>query len=491
MKLQSFFTTLAVVALASCSSYDNDLALLSDELTAQETAEEIRQISEDVNSAEVDNILSSLFSNKKGRSDNGYTISLLKDRDGKDCIICVNYDNNGGFALISAKKTHEPILAYAEDGNFTIDSELPFPLNEWISRAMNGISESKSLPADSLSKIAGIWHRYENLKPFLKSRADQVDPDHSRLVYLSYEEYLDLFHKMKPYIDSWAAQGNRVYSIDDYQNGLSFGDKYQLAGYVQGNIFAAYSEDYWAVTVVREVDYGNAFLYGKDLNVKWNQTNGYNQRLSLIPGSESERYPVGCVPVAVGQLMYGFKYPTFYNWAQMPSSGRGNMVVSDFLFDVFTKCKSTHRYDSEHKKYVTGTDIENMEDALNHYGYTFDHLKGSSITSNIIYKLPAIMNSEFTKMLNGKETPSYHAWIIESGRLIESYTEVEIWTFTYPDEFKCIYSENLDFNNSKLFYVNWGWGGLYNANFVFNYMLPNPDYTRNYLKDAYINFSHK
>lgn len=490
MKLQSFFTTLAVVALVSCSSYDSEPMLLEEPSTTT-AIEDVRQITEDVNSAEVNNILTSLFSNKKGRSDNGYTVSLLKNSAGKDCIICVNYDNNGGFALISAKKTHEPILAYAEEGNFTIDNELPFPLNEWMSRAMNGITESESLSTDSLNKIADIWHRYENLKPFLKSRADQVDPDHSRLVYLSYEEYLDLFHKMKPYIDSWSAEGNRVYSIDDYQNGLSFGDKYQLAGYVQGNIFAAYSEDYWAVTVVREVDHGNTFFYGKNLNVEWNQSNGYNQRLGLIPGSDTERYPVGCVPVAVGQLMYGFKYPTFYNWAQMPSYGRGNMVVSDFLFDVFTKCKSTHRYDAARKMYVTGTSIKDMEDALKQYGYSFEHLKGSSISSNIIYNLPAIMNSEFTQILNGKETPGYHAWIIESGRLIESYTTVEIWTFTYPDEFKCIYSENINFSNSKLFYVNWGWGGSYNANFTFNYMLPNRDYTQNYLKDAYINFSHQ
>ena len=42
-------------------------------------------------------------------------------------IYVVEYENNEGFALISAKKTTEPILAVVNDGNFqeAMDSEFP------------------------------------------------------------------------------------------------------------------------------------------------------------------------------------------------------------------------------------------------------------------------------------------------------------------------------------------------------------------------------
>ena len=356
---------MAGLALTACQSYDTELPMPDDEgaLTAVQK-EEITQITEDVNSGEVKNILGSLFGKqRKGRSAD-YTVSLLKDKQGVDRVICINYADNGGFALISAEKTHSPILAYAEEGNFTVTDSLPFPLSEWMDCTMHSIADSESLPADSLEKIAGMWHRYEVVKPFksIRSRANEVDPDHSKLINLTYEEYLELFHKMKPYMDEWAKDDNiHAYSIDDYTGTTSLGDRFQLAGYVQGVIFPAYADDYWAVTVVREVNYGNKENNGLICGTKWTQDYGYNQSFDLIPGSSTEHYLVGCGPVAIGQLMYGYRYPSFFNWSQMTPYGYGNKVTSDFLLDVFHKCGSTPYYNEERKQYLTKTTIDGMK----------------------------------------------------------------------------------------------------------------------------------
>ena len=140
--------------MTACQSYDTELPMPDDEgaLTAVQK-EEITQITEDVNSGEVKNILGSLFGKqRKGRSAD-YTVSLLKDKQGVDRVICINYADNGGFALISAEKTHSPILAYAEEGNFTVTDSLPFPLSEWMDCTMHSIADSESLPADSLEKL--------------------------------------------------------------------------------------------------------------------------------------------------------------------------------------------------------------------------------------------------------------------------------------------------------------------------------------------------
>ena len=116
---------LAMLLFAACQSYDTELPMPGEESLATANAvEEIQQITDDVNSGEVKNILGSLFGKqRKGRSAD-YTVSLIKDKQGIDRVICVNYADNGGFALISAEKTHSPILAYAEEGNFNVTDSL-------------------------------------------------------------------------------------------------------------------------------------------------------------------------------------------------------------------------------------------------------------------------------------------------------------------------------------------------------------------------------
>lgn len=83
--------------MTACQSQGDDPTPPLDSALLAEKSE-ICQITDDVNSAEVCNILGSIFGKERGRSD-GYTVSLLKDKDGFDRIICVNYDNDGGFAL--------------------------------------------------------------------------------------------------------------------------------------------------------------------------------------------------------------------------------------------------------------------------------------------------------------------------------------------------------------------------------------------------------
>ena len=77
--------------MAACQSKENDLAILDQYIIPNKIPEvSIKQLTADVNSAEVDNILGSIFSKEtKGRSKD-YTIAILKDTQGVDRIICIN-----------------------------------------------------------------------------------------------------------------------------------------------------------------------------------------------------------------------------------------------------------------------------------------------------------------------------------------------------------------------------------------------------------------
>lgn len=484
MKKTIILITSLLTLLASCQT---DVCLLaplddvSEELT--ETPAPPRQITDDVNSNEIDKILDKLFEGKQKSRAVGYNISLLKDKEGKDAIICINFENNGGFALISAVKTHQPILAYSDKGNFTNTENLKFPLNQWFEDAIEGVSTSCQLPEDSIKSIRTSWRVFEDSKQKPMSRAYEPEPDMSNLTYITWEEYLELWHIMTGYINKWQANGDRVSAINDYNGNLSIGDKFQIAGYVKGLIYPLYDEDYWAVTVVRERDMFTQYTNGERFETEWEQKNEYNQSFELKPNSLSDHIPVGCGPIAVGQVMYFYKYPSFFNWDGMTKVGKGNKVTSDFLLDVKKKCNANYNPDTG----GTGCSTDDRIKALKTYGYSCRKLK--PITSEGLHAYcPAIVSSTLKYYdNNGEETEGGHAWVVESSIKSTSYTQVEIWTFTQEKEFECIYQEKLDNLEITRFYVNWGWG-QYNGNgyYFFSNFTPNGN-LGNTLRDAIIN----
>ena len=484
MKKSILLLSLVLMFFVSCQNEEINLLPFDDggdELI--ENCVSARQITDDVNSKEVDNILDKLFKGKP-KSRAGYTISLLKDKQGKDAIICVNFAGNGGFALISAVKTHEPILAYSEEGNFNDVDSLKFPLNEWLKDAIEDVSSSIELPEDSLRKILSTWRIYEEPKSKLKSRVYDYGPDKSKLVNIPYEKYIELSRVILELTGKWQADGDRVYAIDEYPRNLSMGDKLQIAGYVQGSIYPGYIDDYWAVTVVRERDIGYDYYEGSRFETEWDQLS-YNQSFDLVPGGYNKRIPVGCGPIAVGQVMYYFKHPDYFNWGNMTLYEKGNEITSDFLYDVYKKCNA---YYIEDKDATACTDGD-MVNALKKYGYDCKKIK-SVDASDLEWNFPTIMNSKI-KYINdkGKEDEDGHAWVIECELKWGSYTTVEIWTFVFNDEFKCIYEENVDFTGGSMYYVNWGWGH-YSSNGYYNFsnLKPKGDkYLKSTIQSAIIN----
>lgn len=482
MKKSITFITSLLTLLASCQTGEISLTPLDDvtnELT--EVTVPPRQITDDVNSNEVDKILDKLFEGKQ-KSRAGYNITLLKDKHGKDAIICINFENNGGFALISAVKTHQPILAYAEEGNFTNTDDLKFPLNRWFEDAIEGVSTSCELPEDSLRSIRTSWRVFEDSKQKLMSRAYEPEPDMSKLNSITWEEYLELSHVILSYVNKWQADGDQVYEIDQYPRTLSIGDKFQIAGYVRGLIYPLYDEDYWAVTVIRERAMFNQNTKGARFETKWRQDNGYNQSFPNKPNQEELMF-VGCGPIAVGQVMYYYKYPSFFNWSGMTKFGYGNKVTSDFLLDVKGKCNAKYDKDTG----GTGCSTDDRIGALKTYGYSCRKLSPITIGSLYAY-CPAIVSSKlkYYDINEDKEVERGHAWIVESAINSTSYTQVEIWTFSYDKEFKCIYQEEMNNLDITKFYVNWGWGQDSSDGYYYFSNFTPSGYLGNTLRDAII-----
>lgn len=477
MKKAKILTGLACALLVSCQSVEPEIHMPGEvDISDVVEAITVHQITRDVNSVEVDNILARLFDTGKKSRSADYTVSVLKDKAGEDRMICINYADNKGFALISADKTHQPVLAYAEEGNFTDTDNLPFPLNEWFTGAMEDIAESKSLPADSLQKIAAEWRCYEAATvPSLKRT------DRSRFQNLTWDEYMELSRIMMDQINIWNSQGYRVYALNDYQGTISLGDKNGIGSYVYNHIYPYYMEDYADLTIVIEKEWGAKYGTGHCFKTQWDQYSGFNQSFDATTDNPTGHIPVGCGPVAVGQVMYYFQYPQFFNWGAMVTGNVGNKVTSDFLLDVYHKCNAKYTKD-KNGNMGTGCTEEERVKALKSYGYSCQTV--SKVDDSILlYYSPAIIKSS---LVNAKGQESSHAWVVEGAILRESYIETQVWTFNYERAFSCIHKEDTLISSSTLSFANWGWGGKYDAYYGLKLMKPEI-YSGNKIESAIIN----
>ncbi|MDE6854127.1 MAG: C10 family peptidase [Muribaculaceae bacterium] len=462
---KSLITLLFCVSfLIGCTGYEEDFSLPVDIQAEEAAADCVAVIANDVTSAELDNILKSLYGERAGSRDAGYEMTIIKDKEGNDCIIKIDFANDNGFALLSATKTHEPILAYSCQGNFNRIDELPFPLNEWFEGTMENISNSFNLPPDSLQNVSKVWKLYETRK---KNISRDQDYSHSGLAYLSEADVARLNSIAQETLNALKADGYRIYKIDDHPGTQTFPDFESTADFMMGITYPYYATDYWAISYVAEKDCLDSSGAGHCFKTTWQQTIGYNQVFPLKPDSKSERIPVGCGPIAVGQIMYHFKYPAFFNWDDMTTGFYGNVTTSNFLYDVYMKSGATYEPNKG-----TGTDIDGLAKALDNYGYSYKKIKDSNINySAIIYGTPAIMASNLDKS-NG------HAWIIEGVHHTQQYTETQIFGFPDEDTFKSVYYETTIPVQSTRFYVNWGWGGSYDGYYTLTNYTP-PCYNSN------------
>ena len=71
------------------------------------------------------------FKDRNSSRSSDIEIHTINDSLGEPAIHVVNYPNNGGFILLSAKKSHSPVLAFNTTGHFSIDEEIS-PLSNWV-----------------------------------------------------------------------------------------------------------------------------------------------------------------------------------------------------------------------------------------------------------------------------------------------------------------------------------------------------------------------
>ena len=289
----------------------------------------------------------------KSRSSLGYTVSTIKDDNGNDAIYVVNFANDGGFVLVSAVKNYYPILAYSDYGNFDVSRASNLGTEKWIESAKSFIQHSDTINQDTIANYHSIWRKYElrRTQKFVQSRSC---PDEYQLQQIFQDS-----------ISSWMA--NSDYNIIWYGDPIT-GDESQDQQICQDAIDAVYphyEEEAERFIVGLESVETTTEHIGVNIQTKWNQDGGFNQTFPLIEGTNKRAY-AGCAPVAVGQVMYYYKHPNYFNWDDMPLYS-GTATTSNFLLALVNKAK---QYGSVSiKKDGTGMTLSQISHVLNDYGY--------------------------------------------------------------------------------------------------------------------------
>jgi hypothetical protein len=209
------------------------------------------------------------------------------------------------------------------------------------------------------------------------------------------------------------------------------------------------------------------YTYGPLLKTTWGQGCTYNDDLPAFYGPCNHAF-TGCVATAMAQIMAYWKYPSTYNWSQMPAN-QGSSETQSLMFDIGRAVHMTYGGYNENGSYASGSNIGGS--LVGVFGYSSAKYDDSysdtndfqTVVNNIKAKQPVILigcAGESTNWL-GMITDLWdcHAWVCDG--YMETY-------YNNPD--------GTIIGGSSMFHMNWGW-------YEYNFSTTNPDYNGWFVAD--------
>lgn len=397
-------------------------------------------------------------------------IQTIKDDNSEVLMYVVNFANNSGYVLVSATKKYYPILAYAEQGRF--DANLK-GVDIWLEDEKNMM---KMCLSDTTATYNLEWLQYEQRDKTSNSKiATRAESN--------WPETLDWW---------WSEVGQELTS-SDYQS--DFENSHTRPGLLTGNYcchvdearsmlpgcesiyseMAAMCQSYGFSE--EDVIYHIREFYTETrinplLETNWTQGYPYNWKVEK---------PLGCVTVAVAQIMYHHRKPAYYQWDEINVDEK-----TEIQGNFFKELGEQLGID-----YDTNEASANLGDAkrvLQRYGYSTSE-KDNCSTEEMYSALKAnqpVCITGFTHQILDFNAGSGHAWVCDGYKFNKTFVVLTVYTpfGSYPDS-KGLYATNPyspQFNqtgettySSCYYHMNWGWGESYNTmwNRAGDYTAPN------------------
>lgn len=369
----------------------------------------------EVTSTEISNIAKA-HGARNSRSES-YTVSPILGENGNATMYVINYGTNSGWQIVSASKNLHPILAFSDEGHFDVKDlpNMPFGLSNWIDNASIMVEQSYTLDADSVQKVRVAWHQYEANNGTSRSGARDYDP-RDILKYISQEEYDRLVAIMNDSIMSWHNQGYEVQICDaDYMD-----ENPEFFDEALSTIFGPYTDAVCQLTFKLHKEWGEDYREQLIKSI-WQQNDPYNQ--SFGPVNDTVPHAaVGCVPLAIGQIMRYFQFPNSFDWSDMPLDS-ATITTSNFLYNI------ARQVDAKFLPNSTTTDYRNAKALLDKYGYkTSDFMsynKYSRLPSIGFMRAKITIKDIYKYIFSGDS----HAWVIGGRSSVVEWRQTIFYSF--------------------------------------------------------------
>lgn len=438
--MKRIFLIFAMLALGLAACTQDDVSLNSSEIPIIESSKK----AEDPANTKVSFYLAEKVarSTRTGTRAEGTVqdIKTLCSDNGEPMMYAVNFSNSDGFVLVSASQNYFPVLAEVESGSFN-PFNIPDNVRFYLEGYKYAIEAYNSAPGDSVKKYQRLWKKY------LEKESDLQKP-----VTRSSDPLLDAF-----IYDSqrqWNGQGYDWTSLAENRLGLDFFDDFVIE-YTDSHPDADLETIFIVSLPVTDSGFTDNLI-----TTSWGQGNPYN---SLIPN----QYPVGCVAVAMGQIMKFHEKPAGYRWWEMKDYYYENENASELaklLRDIGTQVKMDYNKDG------SKATIKNAQSALVRYGY-----KNATIINHNKYTIMGNLQRGKPVYGRGEDSQSGgHAWV---------YCGIDFREDTF---YYYLLTPEKDPDSSSYFkykwnqaeitgeiikswvyrwkhYINWGWYGSYNG----------------------------
>jgi hypothetical protein len=391
------------------------LASCAKEFISQEIAPEPVSVDDPhfVSSQQAAEIAGMFLSRESGstRSLANALVETVRDERSRDVPVMyvVNYPE-GGFVIASASKEYYPVLAFSDENSLDMETISKTGVSVWMEETKDAIRASEYLDADAKAQIRSQWLPYEtnerSIGSMPQTRGDQ--------------EYWDRIGQLA-----------NLYGLSGWQDYMSLNEAYGY-GYINlsayqnladlANSFG--SPIQYTIVAVRQVYVTPP--KGPLLTTAWNQNWPYNAScgpygspanptLDSIPVN----YPVGCVAVAMGQIMRYHQKPALvtsptnhkYNWNNMAVSPTSSVPVLIRAIGVDV--------DMNYNPYSLGgswSTLWNAMMAFSSYGYS----EAALSFSHDAVRVRTNINANKPVMMSGTSGSVGHAWVCRWGKRSEN-----------------------------------------------------------------------
>ena len=348
-------------------------------------------------------------------------VVTIRDSAGRPALYAVNLQE--GYLLISATKRFFPVLAQIDRGTFTLDRE-PSGLDVVLQEMIETIEAVRDSAA--VFDCRHAWFPYE----------ERTRPERAQ-TRMTDDEFYDIQNE---WYGKWYDEGVDTHRLASKPDDMPEDIYRRFCETAEGDDAWVDTEyNYMNTAVITTKYYDNVDKIGPFLSTYWNQTPPYNSQVS-------DGKVLGCVTVAVGQLMRYYQHPTSFNWSAMPND-TSNTTLSSFLSQLRTELRVTDSGSSN---------IDNAQRVLKGYGYNcsiYNHNE-STLYSSLVKNRPA-----YTRGTD--KTGIGHAWVVDGSRSSHPYTEYKLYTLNngLPRPWYVeIDSEKIYSQHIFSLHMNWGVG---------------------------------